>query len=67
MLRAGAFSNGVLMTLCAENYATISNIKGEILLASNADIVGTKVKIEKDYHLIVSRRRGMYRDFSSDY
>ena len=67
MLRAGAFSNGVLMALCAENYATISNIKGEILLASNADIVGAKVKIEKDYHLIVSRRRGMYRDFSSDY
>ena len=27
----------------------------------------TQLKIEKDYHLIVSRRRGMYREFSSDY
>ena len=67
MLRAGAFSNGVLMALCADNYASVSNIKGEILLASPKDIIKTQLKIEKDYHLIVSRRRGMYREFSSDY
>ena len=67
MIRSGAFSNGVLMALCAENYTSISNIKGEILLASTAEIVNTDIKIEKDYHLIVSRRRGMYREFSSGY
>ncbi len=67
MLRAGAFANGVLMALCADNYASVSNIKGEILLASPKDIIKTQLKIEKDYHLIVSRRRGMYREFSSDY
>ncbi len=67
MLRAGAFSNGVAMAMCAKNYAVVSNIKGEISLASGADIVKTKIKIEKDYRLISSRRRGIYRDFRSGY
>ena len=29
--------------------------------------ISTQVKIEKDYHLISSRRRGLYREFSSGY
>ena len=67
MIRAGAFSNGVLTALCADNHVCISNIKGEVLLATESDFASVNVKIEKDYHLIVSRRRGMYRDFTSDY
>lgn len=67
MLRAGAFANGVPMALCAKGYATVSNVKGEVLLASSADIIKAKIDIEKDYHLISSRRRGLYRDFSSGY
>lgn len=67
MLRAGAFSNGVAMALCAKNYACVSDVKGNITLASGADIVKAKIKIEKDYHLISSRRRGLYRDFNSGY
>ncbi len=67
MLRSGAFSNGVCMALCAKNYLCVSDIKGEIILASSADIVDTKIDLKKDFHLISSRRRGLYRDFNSGY
>ncbi|MBQ7339275.1 MAG: carbon-nitrogen hydrolase family protein [Clostridia bacterium] len=67
MIRAGAFSNGVTMALCAKNYVAVSNIKGEILMASAQDIVYNNIEIEKDFHLISSRRRGLYRDFNSGY
>ena len=67
MLRAGAFSNGVAMALCAKNYTCISDIRGKILLASSSEIIKTNINIEKDYHLISSRRRGLYRDFNSGY
>ncbi|MBQ7349247.1 MAG: carbon-nitrogen hydrolase family protein [Clostridia bacterium] len=67
MLRAGAFANGVAMALCAKNYACVADIRGNITVASGAEIVKAKVKIEKDYHLISSRRRGLYRDFNSGY
>lgn len=67
MLRAGAFANGVAMAMCAKNYACVSDIRGKITCASSQDIVKTKIKIEKDYHLISSRRRGLYRDFNSGY
>lgn len=67
MLRSGAFANGVAMALCAKNYACVSDIRGNITVASSADIINAKIKIEKDYHLISSRRRGLYRDFNSGY
>ncbi len=67
MLRAGAFSNGVAMALCAKDYACVSDIRGNILVASSKEIVKAKIKIEKDYHLISSRRRGLYREFNSGY
>lgn len=67
MLRAGAFSNGVAMCLCANSYACVSDIRGNVLVASANEIIKTKIKIEKDYHLISSRRRGLYREFSSGY
>ncbi len=67
MLRAGAFANGVAITLCARNYACVADIKGKIAFSSNGDIINTKVKIQKDYHLISSRRRGLYRDFNGGY
>lgn len=67
VLRAGAFTSGVSMALVAENYACVSDIRGNIVAAGRADIVKAKIKIEKDYHLISSRRRGLYRDFNSGY
>lgn len=67
MLRAGAFSNGIAMALCAKNYSCISDIRGKIIMASSSEIIKNKIQIEKDYHLISSRRRGLYRDFNSGY
>ncbi len=67
MLRAGAFANGVAMAICAKKYACVSDIRGNVTMASGADIVKTQVKIEKDFHLISSRKRGLYRDFNSGY
>ena len=67
MLRAGAFSNGVPMALCAKNYACISDIRGKVIMSSSSEIVKTKISVEKDYHLISSRRRGLYKDFNSGY
>lgn len=67
MLRAGAFANGVAMALCAKNYALVADIRGNVALASSSGTVKAKIKIEKDYHLISSRRRGLYRDFNSGY
>ena len=67
MLRAGAFSNGVPMALCAKNYACISDIRGKVVMSSSSEIIKTKLSVEKDYHLISSRRRGLYKDFNSGY
>lgn len=67
MLRACAFANGVAMALVAENYACLSDIRGNIAVANSGDVVKTELKIEKDYHLVSSRRRGLYREFNSGY
>lgn len=67
MLRAGAFSNGVAMSLCAKDYACVSDVRGNIVVAGSNEMVKANIKIEKDYHLISSRRRGLYREFNSGY
>lgn len=67
MLRAGAFANGVAMALCSKNYACIADIGGNVAFSGNGDIINAKIKIKKDYHLVSSRRRGLYREFNSGY
>ncbi len=67
MLRAGAFANGVVMAMCAENYAMVSDVRGRITAASAGEIVRVKIKTEKDFHLISSRQRGLHREYNSGY
>ena len=67
LMRAAAFSNGVAVALCAEKHSAISNIKGELVSCRVGGISKTSVKIEKDYRLINSRRRGLYKDFDYGY
>ena len=67
MLKSGAFANGVTMGLVSSSYGLVSNIKGEIVFGGSAEILKTNILIEKDYHLINLRRRGLYRDFNSGY
>ena len=67
MLRAGAFANGVSMALCAKNYAAVADIRGNIVVSGGGKIIKSKIKIQKDFHLISLRQRGLYRDFNSGY
>ncbi len=67
MVRAGAFANGVATALVGQGYACVSDIRGNIISASQSDLLKVNVKTEKDYHLIGSRRRGIYRDFNAGY
>lgn len=67
MLRASAYSNGINIALIGKSFLSVCDIKGKILLSGRNNIIKAQVKIEKDYHLISSRRRGLYRDFNSGY
>ena len=67
MLRAMAFANGVAMSLSAKNYSCVVDVRGEVKISGGAQTQECEIKIEKDYRLISSRRRGLYRDFSSGY
>ena len=67
MLRAGAFANGVAMCLHSENYSCVSDIRGNVTGGNGKKVFKTEVKIEKDYRLISSRRRGLYREFHGGY
>jgi predicted amidohydrolase len=65
LLRGNAFTCGVTMSLVAENHLSVSDIRGKIILSASSDIVKTKIDIEKDYHLITSKKRGFCKDCSS--
>ncbi|MBQ3596725.1 MAG: hypothetical protein II988_02790 [Clostridia bacterium] len=67
MIRACSYANGVIMALCAKEYGAISDIKGNIITAGNSSIIKKDVNVEKDYHLIGHRQRGLYREFNSGY
>ena len=66
MLRCNSYANGVSMALCAKNMAFISDMRGKIVCSSCADLIKSNIKIQKDYHLISSKRRGLFRDFNSE-
>lgn len=61
-LRCQAFYNGVPMLLCAKNYATATDIRGNILIAGGSNVVNTQLKIEKNYRQICSKRRGLIKN-----
>ena len=67
MVRSSAFANGVTVLLCAKNVVTCVDIRGNVIYKSDKYINQITVRPEKDYHLISSRRRGIYKDFSSGY
>lgn len=62
MLRAGAYANGVCMALCAEGYYAVADIRGNVVCAGSTDVVKVNVKLERDYHDVGIRRRGVCRD-----
>lgn len=66
MLRANAFSNGVAMALVANDYACLTDIRGNIKAESRADLLKAQIRIEKDYHQIGVRRRGFTMGYGGD-
>ncbi len=59
LLRALSFTNGVAMGLIAKNYCALSDTRGEIVTSGSADIINTSLKVEKNYHEISVKRRGV--------
>lgn len=67
IMRSAAFCNGISICMAAEGYIQISDIKGEILCASDAKIIECNLEIIKDFHLLQARRRGCYREIYSSF
>jgi predicted amidohydrolase len=67
VMRATAFCNGVTVAMCSTGACQIADIKGEIALESRAKIVRADVNLQKDYHLISCRRRGIYREIHTGF
>lgn len=66
MARACAFSGGLAMGVCAEKFAAVSDICGNVTACSRSDIVKCSIKIERDYHFVGTKRRGFCRKFRAD-
>lgn len=67
VLRASSFIGGMAMALVSKNYACVSDIRGKIIASGSAEYLKTKVKIEKDYRLVTTKRRGLFKDDNGDY
>ena len=61
LLRADAYSYGVPILFCADGYAMIADVAGNISFATPYSPVYTDFENVKEYHLIQTRRRGFYR------
>ncbi len=62
MIRANAFSNGVATALISAEHVSVSDIRGKIILSTSSNLVNARVKIEKDYHLVSTKRRGFSKE-----
>ncbi len=58
MMRAGSFSSGVNIVTVADNYIQASDVKGNVLFATEKRILETDINIEKEFHTLSIRRRG---------
>jgi predicted amidohydrolase len=67
VMRAASFCNGISICMAAESYTQVSDIKGEILCAGDAEIIECNLDIIKDYHLLQSRKRGYYKEIFTSY
>lgn len=61
VLRASAYLYGVPIFLCGVGYCMIVNVDGSISFATPQSPVSVTFESIKEYHLIQTRKRGMYR------
>jgi len=61
LIRAQAFCYGVPICLCGIGYAAIGGVDGSLAFASPVNLSVAELEGVKEYHLIETRRRGLYR------
>ena len=61
LLRAHAYCYGVPIYFCSQGYCMIADVTGEIVFASPQEQVGITFCPKKQYHLVETRRRGVYK------
>ena len=60
LLRASAYTNGVPILFCGDGYCMLAESTGEIAFASPISPSFFYVKRQKEYHLVETRRRGIW-------
>ncbi len=61
LIRAHAFCYGAPICLCGIGYSAIGGVDGSLLFASPASPAVAELERVKEYHLVETRRRGLYR------
>lgn len=61
LIRAHAFCYGVPVCLCGIGYSAIGGVDGALAFASPVSPTIAEVEGIKEYHLVETRRRGLYR------
>ena len=60
LLRAWAYIYGIPIIFCAEGYCAVANPLGELAFASSHSPVEWDCKMVKEYHLVETRKRGVW-------
>ena len=63
LMRASSYSNGVITLICAEDYASVINQKGEIVVAGSKQIINSEFVNENYFSLLKVRRRGHAKEY----
>ena len=61
LIRAHAFCYGAPICLCGIGYSAIAGVDGELSFASPVSPAVAELEGIKEYHLVETRRRGLYR------
>ena len=60
LLRAEAYLYGVPILFCAEGYCAVATVSGELAFASSESPVEWDCPMIKEYHLVETRKRGVW-------
>lgn len=60
LLRASAYTNGVPILFCGDGYCMLAESSGELAFASPVSPSFIRLKKQKEYHLVETRRRGVW-------
>ncbi len=61
LIRAHAFCYGAPVCLCGVGYSAIGGVDGSLAFASPVNLAVAELEGVREYHLIETRRRGLYR------